>query len=342
MSGGNPLLNLDVVDTPTLDLTISGGGTTQDKRKIQGQATQSLTNLKDVRAGQPLVEGDIPVWRTDHWEFEQQSGAGGGGVSPSGVWGTPPLDAATYGASSLIGREIYLDTNGQVRARPEQVTGLIAQFPVTALAPVYPLGTSVMYVSAADGLAWPSAGASTVVTVRTSSSTAIQWCAIPGTAAANVWVRTGTSTAWSPWQRVAGPVPHYSAYKTVAQTMPTANTWYTATFENIEANEGGILSAAGVFTVPVAGKYQVNFGSHIQNTVTNSSLVLGLLKSGATAADFSFSATGTNKSWSYSRAVRCAAGDTLSARARSNTPNTNMYGSAGTKYTFIDITWIGA
>jgi len=68
--GGNPLLNLDVVDDPTLNLTISGAGTATDKRKITGQATQSLTGLKDVRAGQPLVEGDIPVWRTNHWEFE--------------------------------------------------------------------------------------------------------------------------------------------------------------------------------------------------------------------------------------------------------------------------------
>lgn len=343
VAGGNPLLNIDVVDTPTLDLTISGGGTTQDKRKIQGQATQSLTNLKDVRAGQPLTEGDVPVWRTDHWEFEQQSGAGGGGgVSPSGVWGTAPLDAATYGANSLIGREIYLDTNGQVRARPEQITGLIAQFPVTALPTVYPAGTSVMYVGAADGAPWPSATSCLVVTSKHTNHAAAQWCYLNNSTMTKAWARYGNSAGWGPWQQIAGVVPHYAAYKTVAQAMPTANTFYTATFENVETNEGGILSASGVFTVPIAGKYQVNFGSHIQGTTSTSSTVLGLLKNGVSAADFSNGAVGTNKSWTYSRAVKCAAGDTLAARCRASVANANMYGSSGTKYTFIDITWIGA
>ena len=134
--GGNPLLNLDVVDSPTLDLTISGGGTPTDKRKITGQATQSLTNLKDVR-GTP-TEGEIPVWRADHWEFEAAAAAG---LPISGSWGTPPLDK--YGTDSLQGQPIYLDVNSQLRAKPDTITGKL----VTDLAPAYPSGTSVQYIS---------------------------------------------------------------------------------------------------------------------------------------------------------------------------------------------------
>ena len=58
-------------------------------------------------------------------------------------------------------------------------------------------------------------------------------------------------------------------YKSTAQAMPTASTWYTCTFENIETNEGGITYANGIFTVPIAGQYMVNWGSHIQGTTTS-------------------------------------------------------------------------
>jgi hypothetical protein len=82
----NPLGNLTVSDDPggTLDLTISGAGTTVDKRIITGKATQALTGLKDVH-GSPS-EGKVLVWRTNRWEYETQSGSGTG-LPPGGTDG---------------------------------------------------------------------------------------------------------------------------------------------------------------------------------------------------------------------------------------------------------------
>ena len=248
--GGNPLLNLDVVDTPTLDLTITGSGTATDKRRIQGQATQSLTNLKDVR-GTP-TEGEIPVWRTDHWEFEAAAAAG---LPVSGSWGTPPLDA--FGTNSLNGDEVYLDVDSKLRSRPQLIAGRL----VTDLAPLYPTGTSIMYIAGSDSANWP--GGSMLVTHKTSNNVIAQWCHYFSGVHTRAWFRNGTSTAWSPWV-VAAAAVHYAAYKSTAQAMPTASTWYTCTFENVETNEGGITYANGIFTVPIAGEYAINWCSHIQ------------------------------------------------------------------------------
>jgi hypothetical protein len=325
--GGNPLLNLEVVDSPTLDLTISGGGTATDKRKIQGQATQSLTNLKDVQ-GTP-IEGEIPVWRTNHWEFEAAAAAG---LPVSGSWGTPPLDA--YGSDSKIGRQIYLDVDSKLRAQPEQVSGRLP----TDLAALWPAGTSIFYIPSGEGALWP--GGSIVVTHKTTNNVIAQWCYLWSAVHSRAWFRNGTSTGWSPWA-LAGADIHYSASTSTPHTMATANAFYTATFENVEANVGGITYSAGVFTIPVDGSYLVNFSSHIQNTLSSTSVTLNLLKNGVTAADHVYGTTNTNKNWSLSRMVRCAAGDTLSLRAKVSVANANFYGSTGTKYTYMDIAKVG-
>ena len=335
--GGNPLLNLDVVDSPTLDLTISGSGTATDKRRIQGQATQSLTNLKDV-VGTP-TEGEIPVWRGTHWEFEAAAAAG---LPLSGSWGTAPLDK--YGTDSLQGREIYLDVNNQLRTKPDVIKSAAAKL-VTDLPVTYPVGTSVMTLSSAQGASWPSGNTSVVVTHSRWEDSAglasvVQWCYHNNSTTPRAWLRSGTGGLWSPWTLASANV-HYAAYKTAAQTMPTANAWYTCTFENIETNEGGITYAAGVFTVPVAGQYAINWSTHIQGTISTSSVTLGLLKNGLTIGDHSYGTTNTNKNWSMSRVVRCAAGDTLAARGRTNVANTTFYGSSSYKYTYIDITLVG-
>jgi hypothetical protein len=197
--GGNPLLNLDVVDDPTLDLTISGAGTATDKRRITGRATQSLTNLKDVQ-GTP-VEGEIPVWRTDHWEFEAAAAAG---LPVSGSWGTPPLNK--YGLNSLQGREIYLDVNSQLRSKPDVIETSAGLYDSTTPIDSYPAGTSVMSVSSAEGVAhWPAAASCTVVThKRVDTTTAGQWCFINRNDVSKAWYRNANTTLWGPWIQVAG------------------------------------------------------------------------------------------------------------------------------------------
>lgn len=331
--GGNPLLNLDVVDSPTLDLTISGSGTATDKRRIQGVATQSLTNLKDVQ-GTP-TEGEIPVWRTNHWEFEAAAAAG---LPISGSWGTPPLDK--YGSDSKVGREIYLDVDSKLRARPE----VIEMGPGVDLNTVVSTAkwTQSQNVEATLALNYPvaQAGLLEVTAVTTSNPMVWQRYTVYSTGGGAVYERGLYQTTWSAW-RVTSANVHYAAYKTVSQVMATSGAWYTPTFENIEANDGGITYSAGVFTVPIAGAYAVNFSSHIQNTVAATTVALGLLKNGLTMADYSFATTNTNKNWGLSRVVKCAAGDTLSIRAKVTVANANFYGAAGYKYTYIDITLVG-
>jgi len=58
-------------------------------------------------------------------------------------------------------------------------------------------------------------------------------------------------------------------------------------------------------------------------------------------ADYSIGGAGTNKNWTFSRVVRCAAGDTLAVQARSSIAGCNAYGTAASKYTYIDITLVG-
>lgn len=117
---------------------------------------------------------------------------------PSGVWGTPPLDTDTYGSSSLTGREIYVDSAGKLRAKPD----VIAAHLVTDLAPSYPSGTSVMYVPSADAANWPGGGSGRlVVTHNTGNGVISQWCYYWSATSTKAWYRNGTSTGWSPWVR---------------------------------------------------------------------------------------------------------------------------------------------
>lgn len=117
----------------------------------------------------------------------------------SGVWAAPPLDV--YGANTLIGREIYLDSAGKLRARPEEVTGKKP----TDLAPTWPAGTSIFYVPNADAALWP--GGSQVVTHKTNNGVIAQWCYMWSSATTRAWYRNGTATAWSPWVTVADSAP---------------------------------------------------------------------------------------------------------------------------------------
>ena len=259
--GGNPLLNLDVVDDPTLNLTISGAGTATDKRKITGQATQSLTGLKDVRAGQPLVEGDIPVWRTNHWEFEPAAAAG---LPLSGVWGTPPLDGL-YGTVSTIGREIYLDSAGQMRARPD----VIELGPGVDLNTVTKTGKWTQSQSAeavGNNYPVPIAGLLEVTAVYTSN--AMVWqryttYGTPNSPGGTVFIRGLYLTTWQPWKQIGGFFSDTKVF--TAQYTPGAS-------------QGDITGMA--VTVPVVrteSKYKVTMTLDVQIFTAGTSTFIGTL-----------------------------------------------------------------
>ena len=337
-TGGEPLDSLEMVDSSTVVWSKLGAGTPLDHRRYIATAAVGMRELTDVSKTDVPVTGDAIQWNGTEWVF---AAPGATTVPVSGTWGTAPLTTAVFGTSSLVGREIYLDSNGQLRSKPDEVSGTIANHPVTALGGTYPVGTSVMYVSTTDGASWPTAAAATVVTHRTANVAVIQWCFFPSATSTRGYVRSGVSTAWGPWQQVAGAVPHYSAYRSTAQAMAVANTWYTATYDQTDVAEGGVTSSGGVITVPVAGKYQIDFASHVQNTTSTSSVTLRILRNGVSICDYSNGAVGSNKSWPISKLVKCAAGDTIQAQVKTSTAGTNMYGASGTRYTYIDITLVG-
>ena len=145
---------LRVVDTTTVNLTLSGTGTTEDPLELRAYSTLRLTDLSDVDdpSGGPAV-GESPVWvgsgADGHWEFDVPppspagatnvdnglSGIGSVGdpvvVETSGVWGVGALSG--LGVDSTIGLEIYVDSAGDLRTEPvlpdwDDITGKPTSF----------------------------------------------------------------------------------------------------------------------------------------------------------------------------------------------------------------------
>lgn len=339
-AGGRTLDSLEMQDSSTVKWSKSGAGTPQDHRRYIATADVGMQELTDVSKTDIPITGDVVQWNGTQWVFAPP---GATSVPVSGTWPNAPLNI--YGSDPLIGQPIYLDSNGQIRSAPRVIpSGTFAPTePITS----YPLGTSVMTLfTGANSNAW-FAGASGMVTTHHryegggASNNGWQEWVRNSTTNPQKMIRVSSGGVWGAWFYAGGLAPHFAAYKSAAQAMAVANTWYTATFENTEVNEGGITYSGGVFTVPTAGKYQVNFSTHIQNTTATATVTTSLVKTGVEVASYSYGAVGSNKSWHMNRAIKCAAGDTLYARCRTNIAGTNMYGAAGTRYTYIDITLVG-
>lgn len=341
--GGNPLDGLAVVDSATVDLTLTGAGTIQDKKLLRADVIARLRDLKDVSKTDIPVTGDVVQWNGTEWVFGTP---GATAVPVSGVWGTPPL--GLYGADSTIGQPIYSDSNGVIRAAPLAMTvgALVATDPITA----YPLGGSVLTISNASAVSggWPQGVSGTLSTFHRydsgGSNVGYQvWVrnqiSAPGTI---MLMRVSSGGTWGSWFAIGGQVPHYSARKPASQTLTTANTSYTITYDTVVENEGGIGYSAGIFTVPVAGKYQVNFDQHLQVT-GNPTFTTYLNKNGTAVKVQSFGGQSTNRNIQLSKAIKLAAGDTISLQIRSTVANCVAYGTAssGSAYSTVDITLIG-
>ena len=121
------------------------------------------------------------------------------GAAASGVWGVGEL--TKYGdQSDLFGRQVYIDSAGQLRAQPDLLRG--SAKPPTDLPGTYPTATTVMSVGSTDAAAmgWPPLASCTVVTHRRGDAdTAGQWCYLNSGSASRAWYRNGTTGAWAPW-----------------------------------------------------------------------------------------------------------------------------------------------
>ena len=123
------------------------------------------------------------------------------GHAASGVWGVGALDAPLWatGTTDLMGREIYIDSNGQLRGKPDII--YLAR-PPTDLPPTYPSGSTVMGVGSSDAAAmgWPALTSCIVVThKRSDTGTAAQWCYLNSGTVSKAWYRNGTTATWAPW-----------------------------------------------------------------------------------------------------------------------------------------------
>jgi hypothetical protein len=198
-SGSNPLNNLRVSDSPTVDLSLTPQGGTSPVYNLQADAVMSMSELTDVQDAPAAANGQVMVWRTDHWAYETPAS----GSPPSGVWGTAPLTTAIYGTNSLMGREVYVDSAGQLRSKPDLLPQSVGKA-VTDTPLTYPLGTSVMTLTASQGATWPSAGSSIVVSNSRHETAGgfagvAQWCHLNSGLASKVWYRSGSNSTWSPW-----------------------------------------------------------------------------------------------------------------------------------------------
>jgi hypothetical protein len=121
--------SFSVRDTSTVNLTLTGLGTPENRFVLSADATVKLTQLSDVAdpQGGPLV-GEVPVWvgagAAGHWEFQAPPAnpAGSVNVGP-GITGTGaagnPIKVKVIGTSAggaTSGLEVYVDSAGNLRA----------------------------------------------------------------------------------------------------------------------------------------------------------------------------------------------------------------------------------
>ena len=196
---------LTVADTPTLDLTLTGGNV------LSGVPTLKMADLTDVVDAPAPTSGQVPTWNGSAYApatpsvppgtVNTANGIGGDGSAAtpvvartSGVW---PLTGFPASQGSQTGSEIYVDSVGLLRAKPDIIPVVK---PVTDLVNTYPVGVTVMSLDAAAGASWPVGQSGQVVTERRQESTGAQWCynnVSSGTSLA--WMRTGTGSGWGDW-----------------------------------------------------------------------------------------------------------------------------------------------
>jgi hypothetical protein len=145
----------------------------------------------------------------------------------SGTWGSAPLDI--YGADSLVGREIYIDSEGRLRVKPEvsELAGGVDLNTITTTGRY----TQTATVEAQSGTNYPvpHAGLLEVTTSDVSGGTmtwqrytvyAASGVTYPGT---NVYTRGKYASVWQPWVQI-GNFYNGSQICTAATTLATTAT----------------------------------------------------------------------------------------------------------------------
>ena len=161
------------------------------------------------------------------------------GAAASGVWGVAPLETSLYGTDSLIGREVYIDSKGQLRAKPD----VIEMGPGVDLNTITRTGqwTQSQSGDATSGTNYPVpvAGLLEVTSSPVVGSGSMVWqrytaYATHGTYGGRIYTRGMYNGTWDPWVEV-----HASgAWKDCTLEMR----WCTDT--STVANAGQYINAA--------------------------------------------------------------------------------------------------
>ena len=159
-----------VNDTVSVNLSMIGRGTVGDPLILSAVASQRLIDLSDVGDEFGPINGDVPVWvggGTGHWEFQPPPttppgavntgpGLDGDGsigdvlqVAVSGTWGVGPLSG--LGSDSTVGLEVYIDSAGELRARPTATFGAVTWSDITGKPTTFPPTIGTTSTSAAAG-----------------------------------------------------------------------------------------------------------------------------------------------------------------------------------------------
>lgn len=133
--------------------------------------------------------------------------------------------------------------------------------------------------------------------------------------------------------------PHISRFKTVNQTLVTANTWSKITYDAVDPAEqqtaGITYASTGDITVEADGLYLINAAAHFTAAGTSCRFALNL---NATRLVENVEALSGNTSLNIVRAWRCIAGDVFSIQGQAQAANAAIYGNGSIRYTYFDIT----
>jgi hypothetical protein len=167
----------------------------------------------------PVPVADTPELWVDLSETDT------GGAPVSGVWGTAPLTTPPWDISDQdSGDEVYLDSTGRLRSRPQVMFRTLTG---TAVPSAYPVGQSVLAVAGTNVAGWPNGWFGTVVTIKRRETGGVtdgqtqQWFYRNNNV--HVFYRWAANDAggWSAWQQLGG------LYADLATS--TANTSLTTT-----------------------------------------------------------------------------------------------------------------
>lgn len=137
-----------------------------------------------------------------------------------------------------------------------------------------------------------------------------------------------------------GGIPYLARHK-LTSISPANTSPFVLDYDGSDSLDGGMLYSAGVTTVPIPGKYQINAAIHLQSTATTA-FTMAILKNGSVWRQLNYKHDGTNASYSINTCLSADTNDTFAIRVNVPVAGNTIYGVApGIRYTYLDITWVG-